>query len=128
MKKLIYLLVILLINTTVANAITEDDKAAIRASINETYRNVYYSPEHEARSRVKHYIDDTYFYEYIKCKNNCEIEWDFVRAKTRSNSMAKETFDSCMANNCNYIKEVQVQECYDYVDQYIELKNKNKKK
>lgn len=128
MKKLVYLLLILFLTANLCFAITDKDKAVIRASIDETYRNVYYSPEHEARSRVKHYVDDTYFYEYIKCKNNCEVEWDMVRAKTRNNNTANEVFNNCMIKNCNYIKDIQAQECYDFIDEYIELKEKSRKK
>lgn len=138
MKKIFYLFAILLLTSSCCFAITEDDKTAIRASIDETYKYVYYNPEPEARSKAKEYVKDKYFYAYIKCKNNCEVELDRVRAKANNFSIftdpakiqkeANETFNSCMAANCNAIKEIKIQECYDYIDQYIELKNQARKK
>lgn len=138
MRKFIYILITLLLTSTYGFAINEDDKAAIRASIDETYKYVYYNPEPEARSKAKEYVKDKYFYAYIQCKNNCEVELDRVRAKVNNFSIftapakiqkeANETFNSCMISNCNYIKEVQIRECSDYIDEYIQIKNKTRKK
>lgn len=128
MKKTVYLLIMLMVSSSTALAITEEDKAHIRQKIDEGYKYVYFNPEPEARDKAKEYVKDTYFYEYIKCKNDCETLWDYTRAKTRNNSQAKEVFNSCMIKYCNDIKEILIKECYDYIDEYIELKNKNRKK
>lgn len=128
MNKLSYLLLILFLTANLCLAITENDKAKLKANIDETYKYVYYNPAPEARRHAKIYVEDTYFDEYIKCKNNCEVEWDMVRGKTRNNNTANQVFNNCMIKNCNYIKDVQAQECYDFIDEYIELKEKSRKK
>lgn len=128
MKKVVILLITLLTSSSFAMAITDEDKTRMRAIIDETFKYESYNPPYMAEQRAKEYVKDTYFYEFIKCKNNCEIEWDYTRAKTRSNIRAKEVFDSCMVSKCNHIKEVEMQECYDYIQEYIQLKNKNIKK
>lgn len=138
MKKLFLLALLLMTTTQLSYAITEEDKSAIRNQIDEVYKYSYYNPEPQARTRAEKYVGDKYFYDYIQCKNNCETEFDNVRAKSNKFSVfsnpaaiqeeARQTFYSCMEKNCNHIKEVEMQECYDYIDKYIELKNKNKKK
>lgn len=138
MRKFILLSFIAIFTVQSGFAITEDDKAAIRARIDETYKYVYYNPEPEARDRADEYVADKYFYEFIKCKNNCEVDSEGVRAKANQFSIftdpakiqqeANEMFNSCMATNCNPIKEIQIKECSDYIDEYIQIKNKSKKK
>lgn len=138
MRKFIFILITLVCLSSYSFAITEDDKAAIRTRIDETYKYVYYNPEPEARSRAADYINYTYFDEFIKCKNNCEIEWSNIRTKANKFSVftnpetvqkeANTTFNQCMVSNCNPIKEIQIKECYDYIDEYIEIKNKTRKK
>lgn len=138
MKKWIYLLVTLLISTTVVTAITEEDKAAIRTSIDNAYKYEYYDPERSARADAKRYVKDKYFYKYLDCKNTCEVEWNKIRAKKSDFSFfttpeaiekeAKDTYNACIANNCEDIKQVQMQECYNYIEEYIAVKNKSKRK
>lgn len=138
MKKWIYLLVILLINTTIANAITEEDKAAIKTRIDDAYKYFYYNPEPQAQARAREYVKDKYFYKYIDCKNTCEVEWNKIRSKMNTYSFftspeaiekeAKETYNACVVNNCEDIKQIQMQECYDYIEEYIATKNKTKRK
>lgn len=138
MKKIIYVLTALLFTSHIVLAITDEDKSAIRARIDEAYQYEYYNPEVAARKSAKKWVDDNYFFAYIKCKNNCEIEWNKIRAKANNFSIftnaeaiqkeAKETFYACMENNCEDIKRIQIQECHDYIDEYIEVKNKNRKK
>lgn len=136
--KQIFLLLCLLILIQSCYAITEEDKAAIRASVDEAYKYFYYDPEPQAYSRAKRYVKDKYFYKYLDCKNNCEVEWNKIRAKKSDFSFftnaeaiekeAKETYNACVVNNCEDIKQIQIQECYDYIEEYIATKNKTKRK
>ncbi|MDE5889335.1 MAG: hypothetical protein K2H20_04880 [Bacilli bacterium] len=138
MKKFVFLLLSLIITINISYAITEQDKAAIREKIDEAYRYYYYNPEDAARSRACDYVKDTYFFTYVKCKNNCEVESQKIKAKgnratsysalERYRQESNDYFYSCMSNNCNYIKDVQQKECYNYIEEYIQYKNKTRKK
>lgn len=134
MKKLLLFTAITLITAQACFSITEEDKAAIRANIDETYSYVYYNPAIEARDRATQYVNSRYFDKYIKCRNNCEIEMDKIRAKANYFSLftdpeqiqkeANDTFKRCMVENCNHIKEVEMKEYYDYIDKYINSKKR----
>nr|DAJ74786.1 MAG TPA: hypothetical protein [Caudoviricetes sp.] len=117
MKKLLLFTLIALTTTQFCYAITVEDKAAIRAEIDEIYKYCGNSAPVEAKDKAKIYVYNQYFYTFQKCRAACETERE-----------ATETYTSCYEKKCRDIKDVQMKECYNYIDEYIEYKNKTRKK
>lgn len=136
MKKFVILLIILLTSSSFAMAITDEDKINIEARIDEAYKYFYNNSENQARSRAKEYVKNKYFYKYLDCKNSCEVEWNKIRTKADKFSIftdpetiqkeANQAYYTCVTNNCEEIKQVQMEECYRYIEKYIDIKNKRK--
>lgn len=137
MKKTVYLLIGLLFSIILTYAMTEEDKAEIRAIVDETYKYYYSNPAPHARSRAQDVVSNRYLHYYIKCKNNCEAECQSIRSQRNSASVLRilqdpdefdqkgyQYFHSCMEQNCNSIRDIEMQECNKYIDEYIEYKNK----
>ena len=135
MKKLLLLIIITLLSAQYCFAESNIHKENIKKTIDNAYRVYPHSPyyaETLARGKADYYIKDEFGYK--ECEYKCIEKKQQMMQKANNFSVftdtetirkeANEYYDECI-NKCKTNLENSTQDYYNYINKYIELKNKS---